>query len=729
MKKITLSITGMHCASCALNIEKALRKVPGVVQARVNIAIEKAYIEFEPDVLSAQDLLVVIEKTGFRAFLPEESMDSESRARNREVRDLGVRFLIAIVLSIVLMFIPTEEGWGHLVQAILATGVLFCGLSFFSRGFLSVVRLGRASMDTLVALGVGSAYAYSCVISIGVWAGRQSAGHDVYYEVAAFLLSFILLGRYLESLTKRRTSQAIKKLMGLRPKTAWVVRDGIERELPVIEVLAGDVVIVKPGQRIPVDGEIIEGYSSVDESMITGESIPAEKSIGSIVVGGTINKGGSFMFRATKVGHETMLAHIIRLIEEAQESKAPVQQVADTVAAYFVPVVLLIALCSFGGWLLAGKGVLFAITAFITVLIIACPCSLGLATPTAVMVGTGVAAENGIIIKNAASLQTARKLDAIVFDKTGTLTSGKPRVTDVIAIAAEHESDVLRIAAIAEKRSEHRLAEAIMQAALEKNLDIPDPDLFNSITGKGVVARYKMDKILLGNRRLFEDMKIDVVGCQPRFIELEAQGKTVMIVGYRQEVYGIIAVADTLKDFAHETIGALRTMGKEVFLITGDNLVTAQAIAGEVGIDAVLAEVLPQDKALEIKKLQEKGKTVAMVGDGINDAPALAQADIGIAIGTGTDVAIETGDIILIKDDIRDVVFSIQLSAFTMRKIKQNLFWAFVYNGISIPAAAGLLYSITGHLLSPVIAGSAMALSSISVVLNSLSMRFFRKRL
>ncbi|HNX81769.1 MAG TPA: heavy metal translocating P-type ATPase [Candidatus Omnitrophota bacterium] len=729
MKKITLSITGMHCATCALNIESALRKVPGVVNARVNIAIEKAYIEFEPDTLSPQDLLIVIEKTGFKAFLPEESMDSEGRVRNREVRDLGVRFVIAITLSVVLMFVPAKTNWGHGLQLLLATGVLLCGLNFFRRGFFSVIRLGRASMDTLVALGVGSAYAYSFVISLAVWYGRKTAFHDVYYEVAAFLLSFILLGRYLESLTKRRTSQAIKKLMNLRPKTAYVIRDGIEREVPIIEVVVGDLIVVKPGQRIPVDGEIIEGYSSVDESMITGESIPTEKSIGSCVVGGTINKGGSFTFRATKVGHETTLAHIIRLIEEAQESKAPVQQVADTVAAYFVPAVLLIAVISFGAWFLAGKGVLFALTACIAVLIVACPCSLGLATPTAVMVGTGVAAENGIIIKNAASLQTARKLDTIVFDKTGTLTSGKPRVTDIVPVGVENSEDVLRIAAIAEKRSEHRLAEAIMQAAHEKGYEIPDPDLFNSVTGKGVVARYKMDKILLGNRRLFEDIKIDVRHFEPRFVELEAQGKTVVIVGYRNEVYGIIAVADTLKDFAKETVHALRKMRKEVILITGDNLITAQAIAKEVGIDTVLAEVLPQDKALEIKKLQAKKRIVAMVGDGINDAPALAQADIGIAIGTGTDVAIETGDIILIKDDIRDVVFSIQLSAFTMRKIKQNLFWAFVYNGISIPAAAGLLYSITGHLLSPVIAGGAMALSSISVVLNSLSMRFFRKRL
>lgn len=729
MKKITLAITGMHCASCALNIEKALRRVPGVVNARVNIAIEKAYIEFEPDSLSPQDLLVVIEKTGFKAFMPEESMDSEGRVRDREVRDLGIRFISAFVLSVFLMLVPTRSNGGHVIQFLLATGVLMCGISFFSKGFLSVVRLGRASMDTLVALGVGSAYAYSLAISIAVWCGRQTVSHDVYYEVAALLLSFILLGRYLESLTKRRTSQAIKKLMNLRPQIACVIREGIEQELPAVEVIVGDLVVVKPGQRIPVDGEIIEGYSSVDESMITGESIPVEKSIGSIVVGGTINKGGSFTFRATKVGQETMLAHIIRLIEEAQESKAPVQQVADTVAAYFVPAVLIIALITFGVWFLAGKGVLFALTACIAVLIIACPCSLGLATPTAVMVGTGIAAENGIIIKNAASLQTARKLDTIVFDKTGTLTRGKPRVTDIVPIFAESPNDVLRIAAIAEKRSEHRLAEAIMQAAQEKGLEIPDPDLFNSVTGKGVVARYKMDKIILGNRRLFEDIKVDVTGCQSRFVELEAHGKTVMVVGYRNEVYGIIAVADTLKDFTRETVGALRKMGKEVILITGDNLITAQAIAKEVGIDTVLAEVLPQDKALEIKKLQAHGRIVAMVGDGINDAPALAQADIGIAIGTGTDVAIETGDIILIKDDIRDVVFSIQLSAFTMRKIKQNLFWAFVYNGISIPAAAGVLYSITGHLLNPVIAGGAMALSSISVVLNSLSMRFFRKRL
>ncbi|MBU4468329.1 MAG: copper-translocating P-type ATPase, partial [Candidatus Omnitrophica bacterium] len=614
-----------------------------------------------------------------------------------------------------------------LIQFLLASGVLICGYQFFARGFLTLVRIHRANMDTLVALGVGSAYLYSLFVSINIWLGNKSLGmSNLYYEVAAFLLTFVLLGKYLEALTKRKTSQSIKRLWNLRPKTAIVMRQGQEVEIPVEELLVGDMVVVKPGQRIPVDGKITEGYSSVDESMITGESIPVEKALNDKVIGGSINKYGTFKFKATKVGKDTTLAQIIKLVEEAQGSKAPIQELADKVAAIFVPTVLIIAFASFFIWILLGKGFVFALTTFIAVLIIACPCSLGLATPTAVMVGTGKAAENGIIIKNAASLQIAAEIDKIIFDKTGTLTEGKPKLTDIVSYIG-NEDEVLMLAASLEKPSGHVLSDALVEAAKEKGIFLKPMQQFETISGKGVVGKIEEGQtILAGNRRLMQERAIDLKIAAGDLDRLEEQGKTIILVAKEDKLMGLVAVRDTVKKLSRTLIAKLKGMGKDVIMITGDNKRTALAIAKEIGIQKVLAEVLPKDKLGEIKKLQNDGFKVAFVGDGINDAPALSGADLGIAIGSGTDIAIESGDIILIKDDLADVATAIELSGYAMRKIKQNLFWAFFYNMIGIPIAAGILYPFNGLLLNPMVAGAAMAFSSVSVVLNSLLMNSYK---
>ncbi|MFA5117201.1 MAG: copper-translocating P-type ATPase, partial [Candidatus Omnitrophota bacterium] len=552
--------------------------------------------------------------------------------------------------------------------------------------------------------------------------GSFHAG-DLYYEVAAFLISFILLGKYLEAMAKGKTSDAIRKLLELQVNTATVLRNNFETKILIEEVVVGDLIVVKPGERIPVDGRVVHGYSAVDESMITGESIPVEKSVGSPVIGATINTTGAFTFKATKVGKDTMLAQIIRLVQEAQSSKAPIQQLADRVAADFVPTVLLIAFWAFIAWNVMGEGFVFALTTFITVLIIACPCALGLATPTAVVVGTGIGAGRGILIKNARSLEFACLVETVIFDKTGTLTKGKLQLTDITSFGAYANDDVIRFAAIAEKRSGHPLGEAIIKYAVDNYMEVSGPDDFTLFPGKGIIAKYQGSQIFLGNRTLFKENNIDASSIETKLSVLESEGKTAMILGYKSEVVGIIAVADTLKVYSKGTIAALKRMGKKVMMITGDNEKTAKVIASQLDIDIVLAQVLPQDKANEIKKLQKQGLKVAMVGDGINDAPALAQADVGIALGAGTDIAIESADIVLLKDDLRDVVAAIDLSGYAMKKIKQNLFWAFIYNMIGIPVAAGVLYPYTHFLLNPVIAGAAMAFSSVSVVTNSLLMR------
>jgi len=736
---LKLTVVGMDNPHCMGTVGGAVSSLPGIISKDLRVN-QKAIIKYDPSKIDVKKIKDVITEAGYTPIEEkEETGDIEKQAREKEINGLKNRFLGSLILSLPLLYYMFAMlfGWpmseflmenAATIQLILTTPIMFIGSIFFTRGIVSLAKTKTANMDTLVSIGVGSAYLYSLFVTISVWLGNSSFGAgDLYYEVAGFLITFILLGKYFEAIAKGRTSEAIKKLMGLQAKTAIIIRDGKEVEIKIEEVVIGDIIVVKPGGKVPVDGTVVSGHSSVDESMVSGESIPVEKKVQDKVVGSTINKTGSFKFKAEKIGKDTFLSQVIKLVEEAQGSKAPIEELADKISAVFVPVVFVIAVLAFVIWMLTGQSFIFALTIFIAVLIIACPCALGLATPTAVMVGTGLGAEHGILIKSAEALQVAGKLNTIVFDKTGTLTKGEPEVTDVEPAG----SDLLFLAAIAEKNSEHPLAEAIVKKALRQSSGqaVPDPDSFNSISGKGVEAKYKREIILLGNRRLMEEKGISIEDVERRMTELEEQGKTVMLVAKNNALLGLIAVADTLKAYSKEAVAELQKMGREVVMITGDNQRTGEAIAKQVGIDRVLAEVLPQDKANNVRKLQAEGKKVAMVGDGINDAPALAQADIGIAIGTGTDVAIETGEIVLVKDDLRDVVTAIDLSAYSMRKIKQNLFWAFIYNLLGIPLAAGILYPFTGFLLSPIIAGAAMAFSSVSVVSNSLLMKLFKPRI
>jgi len=738
LEKATLDIKGMHCASCAVSIEDSLNRVEGVSRAAVNFANERAIVAFDPALTNREAIKKAIRDAGYTP-VEETNVDREKEVRQREIKTLKIKVLVAAVFGLPLLYfamghhvglpLPSlSDGSMALLQLLLTTPIIAVGYQFYTVGFRSVVKNRSANMDTIVALGTGTAYLYSLTTSILIWSGNPDYGkNDMYYEVAGLLIVFILLGRLLEALAKGRTSASIRKLLELQPKTALVVRDNKEQEIPVEEVIAGDEVIVKPGSGIPVDGIVLEGSSSVDQSLLTGESIPVEKNIDDEVIGGTMNKSGWLKFRATKVGKDTALAQIVRLVEEAQGSKAPVQRLADRVAAYFVPIVLAIGVITFLAWYLSGSELIFALTAFIAVVIIACPCALGLATPTAVIVGTGLGAENGILIRDAETLERAGKVDTIVFDKTGTLTRGKPEVTDIIPLSnPDSADDILKLAAAAEKRSEHHLSEAIVGRAEERGIAIPEVESFSAIPGKGVEAGYNGTAILVANRKLLADKGIDTSAAEGRITQLEEEGKTVVLVAMDGSVTGLIAVADTAKESAAETVTWLKRQGKQVVMITGDNRRSAESIAHNLGIDHVLAEVLPEDKATEIKRLQEQGHAVAMVGDGINDAPALVQSDVGIAIGSGTDVAIESGGVVLVKDDLRDVARTLELSSYTMRKIKQNLFWAFFYNSVGIPIAAGILYPFIGFLLNPIIAGAAMAFSSVSVVSNSLSMRRYR---
>jgi Cu+-exporting ATPase len=734
---LRLKVVGMDNPHCVGTVGGAVSSLPGIISKDLRVN-EKAVIKYDSSKVDPAKIKAVIKEAGYTPIEEEEvTVDIEREAREKEIRNLRNRFFGALVLSLPLLYYMLGMLFGlpiaafmvqnaATIQFVLTTPIMFIGSIFFTRGIVSLIKTRTANMDTLVSMGVGSAYLYSLYVTISIWMGNPAFSMgNLYYEVAGFLLTFILLGKYFEAIAKGRTSEAIKKLMGLAPKTALVVRNGKEIEIKIEEVEVGDIVVVKPGGKVPVDGKVTDGHSSVDESMVTGESIPIEKKAGDRVIGATINKTGAFKFKAEKIGKDTFLAQVIRLVEEAQGSKAPVEELADKISAIFVPAVVAIAIIAFVIWMIAGQTFIFSLTIFIAVLIIACPCALGLATPTAVMVGTGLGAEHGILIKSAEALQRASQLKAIVFDKTGTLTKGEPEVTDLVGGGR----DLLLAAAVAEKRSEHPLGEAILKKAKAQGIDVPEPEGFNSISGKGVEAKLKGETILLGNRKLMQDKNISISEVENKIQELESQGKTVMIVAKNNKLMGLIAVADTLKQYSKEAVEELHRMKREVVMITGDNRRTGEAIAKQVGIDRVLAEVLPKDKAENIKKLQAEGKKVAMVGDGINDAPALAQSDIGIAIGTGTDVAIETGEIVLVKDDLRDVVTAIDLSAYSMLKIKQNLFWAFLYNSLGIPIAAGVLYPFTGFLLNPIIAGAAMAFSSVSVVTNSLLMRRFKPRI
>ncbi len=730
IKKSELKIAGMHCASCAANIEKNLGKLKGIKSASVNFATESVQIEHEHN-LPEEKIRETIHNLGYKTYSPASEPQMEHE-HHEEQKILKGRFKWALTLSTPLLYTMLASFFGlpmffedkiiTVIQFILATGVVIAGSNFYYNGIRTLIKAKSANMDTLVALGTGIAYLYSVVIGIMVFLGRATAG-DLYFEVSALLITFILLGDYLEELTKGKTGEAIKKLLGLQAKTATVIRNNKTIKIPIEEVKLGDVLLVKPGEKIPVDGVVISGYSSIDESMVTGESIPVEKKEGDIVIGATINKTGSFKFKATKVGSETMLNQIIKLVREAQTSKAPIQKLADKISAIFVPAVVILAAIAMITWLSLGYPFAFAMKIAIAVIVIACPCALGLATPTAVMMGTGLAAKHGIIIKNAETLQKAKSIQVVVFDKTGTLTKGKPEVTSVVPLNRSQEKEVLLYAAIAEKNSEHPLAEAIMNKTAELKVKVPDASSFRAVPGKGIIAHYKGKKILLGNRKLIKTAKFEKT-----IQELEDKGNTVMALSINNKITGLIAVADQLKENSKEAISELKKMGKKIAIITGDNKRTADAIAKELGIDYVLAEVLPEDKEKEIKKLQRNKTIVAMVGDGINDAPALAQADVGIAIGAGTDVAIETGGIILVKNDLRDVVNSIDISSYTLKKIKQNLFWAFFYNTAGIPIAGGVLYPL-GFLLNPIIAGIAMAFSSVSVVSNALLMRNYKPKL
>ena len=740
--KTELLINGMHCASCAVNIERALKKTKGISEANVNFALGVASVAYDPNLITPNEIKKIVSDLGYSA--EDKQVDRKAEMRKKETEGLKKRFLLSLIFGIPLLYF--SMGWmlglpvpfiGNarlqaLIQFILATPVIFVAFNLYASGLRSILKLAP-NMDSLVFIGTSAAYIYSIAISLLIWSGQSYGVKDLYYEIAAFILIFILLGKYLEAVTKGKTSEALKKLIGLQAKTARVIRNGKEMNIPVGEVKIGDIVVVKPGEKIPVDGIVVDGSSTVDESMLTGESMPVSKKKGDRVIGASINKSGMLKFKASAVGKNTVLAQIIKIVEEAQASKAPIQLLADRVAQYFVPLVMCIAILAFLFWFfIAGKPFVFALTILIAVLIIACPCALGLATPTAIMVGTGLGAKNGILIKGADALEKAHKLDTIVFDKTGTLTRGKPGVTDVVSVSNYAENEVLSLAAVAEEGSEHPIGEAIILETKKRGLIAGEGEKYEAVAGKGIKCIYNGKWLFVGNRGFIAGNNIEVSKETGTILQkLENEGKTAVFVAFGGKVVGLIAVADTLKEYSKEAVEQLKKMGKGVWMITGDNKRTAIAIAKQLGIgeNSVIAEVLPQDKAKKVKGLQDKGKIVAFVGDGINDAPALAQADVGIAMGGGTDIAMETGEIILIKGDLRDVVTAIDLSSYTMRKIKQNLFWAFFYNSIGIPIAAGILYPFLGFLLNPMIAAAAMAFSSVSVVSNSLLMKRYKKKI
>ncbi len=746
-QRITLALSGMHCTSCAGIITRALKKVPGVKDANVNFAAEKAAVVYDEGAATDEDLIKAVKKTGYGATVYDvKDTQFETRKRQEEIARYWRKFILSFVLSapmIYFMFfdffswIPGRAlllPYVGIVSLILTTPVQLIIGSGFYKGMWSALRMKTFNMDSLIAIGTSVAFIYSVVnfftfvLQTGSIIGLNGAKvPELYFETAAFLITFVILGKWLEAKTKGKTSDAIKKLMGLQAKTARVLRDGKTLDISIDDVVAGDTILVRPGEKVPVDGVIIKGSSSVDESMITGESIPVEKKVDDNVIGGTINKTGSFEFKAMKVGSETTLAQIIRLVEEAQGSKAPIQAFADGISAWFVPAVIGLAILTFIVWyFFLGATLSFALMAFTAVIVIACPCALGLATPTAIMVGTGKGAEHGLLVKGGEPLEAACKVNAIVFDKTGTITKGKPEVTDIETIGNISEDEIVEIAASLEKQSEHSLAEAIVSYADEEGFTLSETNDFSAIPGHGVQGEIDGKTYYFGNRRLMTDiLNLPVERLNRKMTRLEEQGKTAMILASKEEILGIIAVADTVKETSKEAIEKLKKMGIEVYMLTGDNVRTANAIARQVGITNVIAEVLPQDKAKEVKKLQEAGKKVAMVGDGINDAPALAQAELGIAMGSGTDVAMEAGGIVIIKNDLRDVVNAIQLSKQTMGKIKQNMFFALFYNIIGIPIAARVFMTF-GLVLRPELAGLAMALSSVSVVSNSLLLRRFK---
>ena len=731
-ERVDLDILGMTCASCVIRVEKALRRVHGVIEANVNLAAKTASIRIEHGTATTQDLLNAVDIIGYEADIAKKkTVVTLRKASETEQREYFYRMLFAAILTTPLLssMLPGMPMWlsNSYLQFVLASGALFgTGWSFYINAYRSLLQR-TSDMNVLIAIGTGAAFIYSAVGTFfGGWLISHGIEPHLYYEVAATIVTLILFGRFLEARAKGRTSAAIQKLLSLQPKIARVIRDGNLVELSVDLVQINDHIQVRPGERIPVDGIIEEGQSEVDESMLTGESLPVEKAKGEKVFTGTINQSGTFIFLATGVGEDTAIARIVNLVQQAQGSKAPIQRLADVVAGYFVPVVMMIAVATFTLWLAFGPSpsYLWALQNFISVLIIACPCALGLATPTSIMVGTGKGAEIGILIRDAAALETAHQIDVILLDKTGTITKGKPEVTDILSLTEIAEDELLRIAAVAEYGSEHPLASSILHKAQERNIPITSPEKFNAKAGFGVEAVVNGQDVILGNARLMESHNINLSSAQSYMNE----GKTPIYIAQNGILIGIIAIADMIRQGSRQAVERLKQMGIEVWMITGDNPATAKAIAREAGIENVRSEVLPENKAQVVKEFQAGAKRVAMVGDGINDAPALAQADVGIAMGGGADIAIESSDITLLRDDLNAVPDALLLSRATMRNIKQNLFFAFIYNILGIPIAAGALYPFTGLLLNPMLAAGAMALSSVSVVTNALRLRTLRLR-
>ena len=742
----TFAIEGMTCASCAQTIEKAVGKLSGVDKVSVNLATEKMQVSYNPSAISVSDVTGAVSNSGYAAVLETTDTQDHSRAEKREkkekrMKQLLNRFGISIIFTIPLLIIsmgpmvgmplpnivdPTINAFNFsLLQLILTLPIMVVSWEYFQKGFKTLFK-GHPNMDSLIALGTAAAFVYSLAATIATGLGYGNFSDLLYYEVTGVILTLHTLGLFLEERSKGQMSSAIEKLVNLAPKTARVIRNGVEQEITVDEVALGDVIRVRPGESMPVDGVVVEGRTSVDESMLTGESIPVEKESGDEVIGASINKNGSIDYRATRVGSDTTLSQIIKLVEDAQGSKAPIARMADIITGYFVPIVIALAVFAGIAWLIAGQSGIFALSVIITTLVIACPCALGLATPTSIMVGTGKGAEHGVLIKSGEALETTHNLDTIVFDKTGTLTEGKPIVTDILVTPLITKENLLYYAASGETGSEHPLGEAIVQKSKEENMTLAKPDHFEAIPGHGIRVEIEGKDMYIGNRKLMLEQKIDLSSMEKESDRLADEGKTPMYLSVDGELAGIIAVADTLKENSMKAVKELRRRGVEVIMITGDNKRTAKAIAKQVGIDSVLSEVLPEDKAKEVKKLQEAGKKVAMVGDGINDAPALAQADIGIAVGSGTDVAIESADIVLMRNDLTAVLTAIDLSHVTLRNIKQNLFWAFAYNFVGIPVAMGPLYIFSGPLMSPMFAAVAMSFSSVSVLLNALRLRRFK---
>ena len=747
-KQIQLPIGGMSCAVCAKRVEKAISELEGVADVNVNFAAEKAFVTYNPQKVRPSAMKEAVLKAGYQPLENKGAgaEDEDRKRREKEINTMKKKFIAAAIFAFPLLYIAMVpmikfvslpgakmlDGlmmnyplFYALLEFFLTVPVICVGYRFYTVGFKSLFQKSP-NMDSLIAVGTTAAVAFSLYNTFQIVKGNFQAVHSLYFESAGVIITLILLGKMLEAVSKGKTGEAIKKLMGLAPKTAFVIQNGAETEIPVEEVEIGDIIIVKPGSKIPVDGVVIEGHTAIDESMLTGESMPVDKKAGDKVYAASLNTTGTVKFRAEKVGSDTALAQIIKLVEQAQGSKAPIAKLADIVAGYFVPAVIAIAVASGIAWFIGTGDFKFALTIFISVLVIACPCALGLATPTAIMVGTGKGAENGILIKSGEALETAHKINAIILDKTGTITEGKPSVTDLICASNFTQEKLLQLVASAEKNSEHPLGQAIVRGAQEKSLALLEAENFNSITGQGIEAQIAGLSVFVGNRKMMEEKNISVKELEKDADKLAEEGKTPVFVAADGQPAGIVAVADVVKKSSRAAIESLHKMGIEVAMITGDNKKTAEAIARQVGIDRVLAEVLPQDKAFEVKKLQQEGRKVAMVGDGINDAPALAQSDIGIAIGSGTDVAMESADIVLMHSDLTDVPTAILLSKKTIRNIKQNLFWAFGYNTIGIPVAAGILYLFGGPLLNPMLAAAAMSLSSVSVLTNALRLKRFK---